>query len=77
MSEFEAEVRIDISSSQLLVGRMAVDQHIESGGHPADLFDPSTELGLRSILVQSRDRLSMDVSSRNSQNQNLTKIVRL
>lgn len=43
MSEVTSEINFDIGTGQLLIGRLAVEQHIGSGGHPADIF-PLKEL---------------------------------
>lgn len=37
MSEL-TEINFDITSCQLLIGKVATAYHIESGGHPADIF---------------------------------------
>jgi hypothetical protein len=34
----QPEFYYDVSSSQLLLGKVALDNHIESGGHPADVY---------------------------------------
>ena len=39
------EYFFDISSAQLLVGRTALENHLEVGGHPSDLLDFSNANG--------------------------------